>query len=354
MRVYVGTYTHNTASEGIYRCTFDPRTGDLALAGLAARAPDPSYLALHPARHTLYACNELAEFAGQPGGAVSALAIDAASGALTLRSQQPSGGAAPCHVSVDRSGRTLLVANYGGGSVAALPISPAGALAPAGDVHSLSGSGPDPRRQERPHAHSIWPDPTNLWALACDLGTDRVLVYALHPSQARLLPARSPQVRVQAGAGPRHLAWHPNGRWVYLLNELRSAVTLFDWDPVRGLLNEVAHTPALPPNFDGPNGAADIHLTPDGRHLYASNRGQDALAIFAVDAVTGLLTPRGYAPTGGQHPRNFCIHPSGRWLLVANMHSDNIVTLALDPATGALQPTGHLLELPAPTCILFA
>ncbi|NLX37528.1 MAG: lactonase family protein [Chloroflexi bacterium] len=354
MRVYIGTYTHNTASEGIYRCTFDPRTGALALDGLAARAQDPSYLALHPAQHTLYACNELSEFSGQPVGAVSALAIDRRDGALALRAQQPSGGAAPCHVSVDRSGRTLLAANYGGGSFCVLPILPDGALAPDGQLHRLVGSGPDAPRQERPHAHSIWPDPTNLWALGCDLGSDRVYVYALHPSQARLLPARAPFARVQAGAGPRHIAFHPNGRWVYLLNELRSAVTLFDWDPVHGLLNEVAHTPALPPDFEGPNGAADIHLTPDGRYLYASNRGQDALACFAVDPVSGLLTDLGYAPTGGQHPRNFGIAPGGRWLLVANMHSNNIVTLAIDAASGALQPTGHVLSLPGPTCILFA
>lgn len=354
MRVYVGTYTHSTHSEGVYYCAFDPATGALSLMGLAARVADPSYLALAPSGRTLYACNEVAEYKGERSGALSALAIDPSDGTLRLLNQQPTHGAHPCHVSVDHAGRMAMVANYSGGSLAAFPIRGDGSLGPASDVHQLSGRGLDPQRQAGPHAHSIWPDPTNRWALACDLGTDRVFLFGLNTAEGKLRSPRVSYVRVAPGAGPRHIAFHPNGRWAYLVSELRSAVTLFDWFPDRGLLAEVEHVPALPADYVGPNGAADIHLTPDGRYLYASNRGQDALAMFAVDPDTGRLTLLGYTPTGGQHPRNLCLDPTGRWLLVANMNSDKIVTLAIDAASGRLYPTGHDLAVPSPTCILFA
>jgi 6-phosphogluconolactonase len=350
MRAYIGTYTHNTASEGIYLCDLNPHTGELAIVGAAPRVENPSYLALHPNGRTLFACGE--QTAG--AGLATALRIDADSGALSLLNQESTLGPGPCHVSVDHAGRMVMVANYNGGSLAVFPVLSTGALGPASDFYQLTGSGPHPQRQERAHAHSIWPDPSQNWALACDLGSDRVLVYGLDRTNAQLRPARSPHVRVEPGSGPRHLAFHPNQRWVYLLNEIRSAVTLFDWHADRGLLVEVEHVPALPADFEGSNSAADIHLTPNGRFLYASNRGQDALAIFAIDQISGKLTLRGYQPTGGKHPRNFCIDATGRWLLVANMHSDSIVTFRLDAATGGLTPTGAVLNVPSPSCILLA
>jgi len=353
MRIYIGTYTHGSASEGIYRCVFDPETGELVQAGVAARCVDPSFLALHPSGNTLYACNETVGDGDRVAGSVSAFAIEPDS-SLTLLNQQSTGGALPCQLSIDHSGSMVMVANYGGGSVASFAILPDGALSSMATLHQFYGSGLDARRQQAPHAHSIWPDPTNHWALACDLGTDRVRVFSMVPARARLTPARMAFARVEAGSGPRHLTFHPNGRWVYLLNEIRSAVTVFDWHADLGVLAEVQHLRALPADFAGPNGAADIHLTPNGRFLFASNRGQDALAAFAVDASTGRLTPIGYQPTGGQHPRNFCIDPSGRWLLVANMHSDNIVVFHIDGRTGALEPIGAALTVPSPCCILFA
>lgn len=351
MRVYIGTYTRDNDSQGIYRCAFDPATGALTLEAGGPFVANPSYLAIHPNGRSLYACSEMAG-PGQAVGAVSALAIDPASGALTLLNQESTLGPGPCHVSVDATGRLAMAANYAGGSVCALPIRPDGSLAPASAFHQHAGASADPRRQSEPHGHSIWPDPSNRWALVCDLGLDQVLVYAMDPAQGTLTPPRWPYVRIAAGCGPRHLAFHPNGRWAYVLNELRSSVTCFDWDAAQGLLREFAHAPALPADFTAPNGAADIHITPDGRYLYASNRGQNALAIFRIDGESGLLTLLGYAPTGGDHPRNFAISPDGRWLLAANMRTHNIVTLRIEE-TGQLTPTGAVLGLPSPSCIKF-
>ena len=349
--VYVGTNTRGNDSKGIYICDLDMSTGELELLEHGPQVESPSFLAVHPNKQLLYACNSV----GGPGepGALSAFAIDPGSGGLALLNQESSVGQGPCHVSVDHQGKVAMATNYSGGSVCMLPILADGRLGPATSFHQYQGSSVHPRRQTQPHAHSIWPDPSNGYALACDLGTDKVMIYAMDLAQGKLVPARTPYARIQPGAGPRHLDFHPNGRWVYVVNEVASSVTLFDWDADKGVLGEVAHVPAAPEDAPGSNTAADIHVTPDGRFLYASNRDHNSLAMFSIDQETGELTLLGYEPTQGDHPRNFGIDPTGTWLFCANMRTDNIVTYRIDSGTGKLATTGFQLQVPSPCCIKF-
>jgi 6-phosphogluconolactonase len=353
MLAYVGTYTRNNESKGIYICELDMASGDLAVIGHGPWVESPSFLAIHPSKRYLYACNSLNEWGGKPGGAVSAFAIDPGTGALELLNQESTLGAGPCHVSVDASGKAAMATNYSGGSLCLFPLLDDGRLAPASDFHQLHGAGVDPRRQTQAHAHSIWPDPTNRYALACDLGTDRVMIYALDLEGGKLVPNRMPFARIRPGAGPRHLDFHPNGRWVYVVNEMISSVTLFDWYAERGVLSEVAHVPAAPASAPESNTGADIHVTPDGRFCYSTNRDHNSLAMFALDQETGVPSLIGYESTRGDHPRNFAIDPTGHWLLCANQNTDNIVTYRIDPETGHLKITGFELKLPRPVCIKF-
>ncbi len=354
--VYVGTYTrhlpHATGrGEGIYAYRLDPATGALAFVGLTARVDNPSFLALDPTERYLYAVNEVEEYVGQPGGAVSASAVDPESGALTALNRQPTHGAAPCYVSVDRTGKWVLVANYGSGSLTVLPIQEGGRLGPATAVVQHHGSSVNPQRQEGPHAHSVIVDAENRYALAADLGLDKVLVYRFDAGRGTLTPHDVPSVAIEPGAGPRHLAFHPSGRYLYATGELDSTVTALAYDAEQGNLRKLQTVSMLPPGWTGTSYAADIHVAPSGKHLYASNRGHDSIAIFAIDEKAGTLTPLGHVPTQGRTPRNFALDPSGNYLLVANQDTDTIVTFRVDPATGWLTPTGHVAAVPSPVCV---
>jgi 6-phosphogluconolactonase len=331
----------------------DPVSGALTLVHTVADVPNPSFLALHPSRRYLYAVNAVPEIDGHPGGAVSAFAIDPATGALTFLNRQSSHGAGPCHVSVEHTGRFVLAANYGGGSVVMFPVQSDGSLAAASDFVQHTGSSVNPRRQEGPHAHSITPDPANRFALACDLGLDNVLVYRLDLEAGRLIPNDPPFVRTHPGAGPRHLDFHPNGRYVYVINELDSTLTVFTYDAERGVLEEIQTISTLPEDFAGQNTCADVHVHPAGRFVYGSNRGHDSIAIFRVDEGTGRLDAVGHVPTQGQTPRNFAIDPSGTFLYAANQQSDTIVAFRIDQGMGQLAPTGHVLSIPTPVCVKF-
>jgi 6-phosphogluconolactonase len=353
LAVYVGTYT-GSGSRGIHRFELDPASGAWTDPVLAGESENPSFLALHPNGKVLYAVNELATFGGAATGAVSAFAIDPATGMLTLLGQQGSGGADPCHLAVDRGGRNVLVANYGGGSVAVLPIGAEGRLRPASAVRRHEGTGPNRERQEKPHAHAIHLDGAERFALAADLGADRVFVYRYGAATGSLEPNQPGAAGFEPGSGPRHLAWHPSGAKLYAINELRSTVTAFRYDARRGALEPFQAVSTLPPGFSGQNTAAEIAVSPDGRHLYASNRGDDSLAVFAIDAASGALAPAGRVPTGGRTPRQFAIDPSGRWLLAANQDSDGIAIFRLDPASGHPEPVGRQLPIPKPACVLFA
>lgn len=349
-RVYFGTYT-DKSSKGIYVGTFDPAEGRLSAIELAAEAARPSFLAIHPRRPLLYGVGELADFQGRKTGVVRAFAIEA-SGKLRLLNEQPSGGAGPCHVAVEPGGRCVLVANYGGGSVASLPIEEDGRLKSPASVIQHQGRGPNPRRQEGPHAHSINVDPTGRFALAPDLGCDKVFVYRLEAAAGRLVPHDPPAVALAPGAGPRHLAFHPNGQFAYVINELNSTVAALAYDGAAGRLQVLSSVSTLPSDFSGSNTTADIHVHPSGKFLYGSNRGHDSIAIFAI-AGDGTLRPLGHQSTRGKTPRNFALDPSGQYLLAANQDSDTVAVFRIDTPTGLLSPLGEPVAVPRPVCIRF-
>ncbi len=357
--VYVGTYTRALShtpglAEGIYVCRFDPATGALAVEGTIPGAANPSFLALDPQRRFLYAVEEIEDYEGQSSGAVSAFAVDAATGGLTWLNRQPSHGTAPCHVSIEPSGRFALLANYGSGSIAAYPIAADGQLGAASAIVQHEGGSVNPQRQQGPHAHMIMPDPANKHILVNDLGLDKVLVYRLDPDLGTLTPNDPPWGTVDPGLGPRHLAFHPGRDIVYLLNEIGSSLTTFAYNPASGALTALQTLSTLPDDFTGNNSCADIHVAPSGRFVYSSNRGHDSIAIFAVDEASGALSPVGHVPTGGSTPRNFALDPSGSFLLAANQRGNNIVSFRIDQATGWLTPTGHVAEVPTPVCVIFA
>jgi 6-phosphogluconolactonase len=355
LRVYIGTYTRGE-SRGIYAFDLNLGSGALEPRGLAAELRNPSFLAIHPNRTFLYAVSEVSDDGGRPTGAVSAFAIEAGSGQLELLNSQPSGGAGPCHLVVDPSGRCVLVANYGGGSVAAIPIGGTAGLEEPASVIQHEGKSVNPRRQEAPHAHSINVDKTNRFAVAADLGLDKLLVYKFDAGSGRLTPHDPPHASVEPGAGPRHFAFHPNGRFAYVINEIALTVTAFSWNADRGTLETIHSVTTLPRDFTGSRdglSTAEVQVHPSGKFLYGSNRGHDTIAIFAIDGETGRLTPIGHQPTGGQTPRNFGIDPTGAYLLAANQNSDTVVVFRINARTGKLEPTGHKVEVPSPVCVKF-
>src|SRR5881296_350553 len=341
--LYIGTYT-----ESIHLVRMDRRSGELVRVGSVNAGANPSFLSIHPNSRVLYAVNEI-----EQSGLVSAFAIESATGALTRLNQQPSGGGAPCFVSVDRSGRAALVANYAGGSVALLPIEANGALAPA-QVVQHTGTGPNAERQEAPHAHCILPDLSNRFALAADLGADRVFVYRLDLEGKSLRHIEEGDAVMRPGAGPRHLAFHPTLPLVFVANELDSTVATLHFDSARGALSLLDARSTLPPGWTGTNYPADIHVAVNGRTVYVSNRGHNSIAVFSVAETTGALALEQLISTEGDWPRNFSLDPTERWLLVANQRSDSVIVFAREQKNGRLTPTRQRLTLPSPVCLRFA
>ncbi len=337
--LYVGTYTDN-----IHLVRMDRRSGELTRVGSANAGANPSFLTIHPNRRVLYAVNER-----EQAGGVSAFAIDKTTGALTKLNEQPSQGGAPCYVSVDRTGRVALIANYLGGNVGLLPIEPNGALAPAHMVQH-TGKGPNADRQEGPHAHCIIPDPTNRFALAADLGADRVFVYRLDLDGNALQHVGEAVMR--PGAGPRHLAFHPTLPLVFVANELDSTVATLRFDSGSGVLSPQATISTLPTGWTGTNYPADIHLAANGRTLYVSNRGHNSIAVFSVTPSTGALALEQVISSEGDWPRNFAL--ADGWLLAAHQRSNSVIVFGRDPNTGRLTLTRQRLELPSPVCLRFA
>lgn len=350
--VYVGTYTGGK-SQGIYAFRFDAATGAVAPLGLAAETKNPSFLDTDASGRFLYAVGELGEFRGAKTGVVSAFAIDRETGKLRLLNQASSGGEGPCHVVVDRTGRWVFVANYGGGSVAMLPVRADGHLGEPAAFFQHQGSSVNPQRQKEPHAHGVTLSPDQRFLFVPDLGLDRVMVYRFDAVVGTLAPAELPYAVVSSGAGPRHFAFHPNGQFAYAINELDSTVTGFAYNAERGSLSQIGSVSTLPRGFTGQSSTAEIQVHPSGKFLYGSNRGHDSIAVFSVTPRDGAIKAVECVPTGGKTPRNFAIDPSGRWLWAANQGSDNIVLFSIDSATGRLRPTGTMSEVGAPVCVRF-
>ena len=347
--MYVGTFT-NKQSKGIYAWRFDPKTGKATSLGLVAETASPSFLAVHPNRRFLYAVNEIADYQGKKSGSITAFAIDRASGKLTALNTVSSRGPGPCHLTLDKTGRCLIVANYSGGSVASFPVAKDGRLGEAASFFQHSGKVALAERQGGPHAHCVQVSPDNRHALVADLGLDEVLVYRLDPGKATL---EAPTfVKLAAGAGPRHLAFHPNGRVVYSINEINSTITALSYDAAAATLREIQTVSTLPQDFHATNNTAEIAVNPSGKFVYGSNRGHDSIAVFRSDS-RGELSLVEHVSTGGKAPRNFAIDPTGAYLFAANQNSDKIVQFRIDRATGRLTTTGQVLEAPTPVCVTF-
>ena len=350
--VYVGTFT-GAKSRGIYLLRMNPASGALTPAVLAAETANPGFLEVDVSNRRLFAVNQIDDFEGRSAGAVSVYSIDPVTGKLTLLNQQSSLGRGPCHLLLDREGRNVLVANYRSGSVAVLPVERDGRLGPASTVIQHNGSSIDPDRQQGPHAHCVTLDPANHFAYVCDLGLDKVMVYGFDPRRGSLSPAEPPFAASRAGAGPRHMVFHPDGRHAYVINELNSTITAYAYAAQTGGLIEVQTLSTLPDGFVGKNSTAEIQVHPSGKFLYGSNRGHDSIVVFAVDPAQGTLTRVQHQPTLGKTPRCFGIDPAGRFLLAANQDSDTIVVFSIDPKTGHLKPTGQVQEAPSPVCVKF-
>jgi 6-phosphogluconolactonase len=349
--VYVGTYTRQD-SKGIYAYRFQPASGKLSSIGLVGETANPSFLALHPNHRFLYAVNEIANYEGQPAGSVSSFSIDARTGMLTSLNTVSTRGTIPAHLVVDQTGKSLVVANYGSGSVAVFPVKTDGSLGAASAFLQHTGSGPGPR-QKGPHAHAVVLSADNRLVFVPDLGLDEVLSYRLNPVEGTLAPNEPPYAKVTQGSGPRHFAFHPNGQFAYAISEMGSLLTVFSYDRDGGTLATLQTISTLPKDFSGRNNSAEVVVHPDGRFLYASNRGHDSIAVFAIDARTKMLTLVEHVSTQGKTPRNFAIDPTGAYLLAANQDTNNIVVFRIDRNTGRLTPTGDDLKTPSPVCLLF-
>jgi 6-phosphogluconolactonase len=349
--LYVGSYTAKTQSKGIYLFEFSPGTGKFTAKGLAAATPDPSWVLVHPGGKFLYAVNESGK-----ASTITAFSIDAKSGKLTQLNQLPALGEDPCYLSFDKTGKFLFVANYSSGNIAVFPILPDGKLGNHTALQTDQGTlGPDKQRQEAPHAHWIEPSAHNHYVYVSDLGLDRVLIYKFDETHGTLSPGQPADpfsATLASGAGPRHVAFGSDGKFMYVLSELNSTVTVFSNDG-QETFHSIQEIPALPKGSSGRNEAAEIAILPNGRFLYTSNRGHDSIAVFSIDPAKGTLTEVADVPTGGKEPRHFAIDPSGQFLLAENQNSDLIVEFRIDPATGKLTPTGEIVHTPSPVSIAF-
>jgi len=351
---YIGTYTEKS-SKGIYAFRFDAATGKLTPLGLAAETVSPSYLAIHPNHQFLYAVNEVANFEGQKAGAVSAFSIDRDTSKLTFLNQVSSRGPGPCHLSLDKTGKNLLVAKYEGGSVAVFPVESDGRLRDASAFIQHTGSSVNKERQEGPHAHCIFTSPDNRFALAADLGLDKVLVYRFDAAHGTLTPNNPAFGKTPPGAGPRHIAFHPDGKYVYVINEIQCTLSTFAYDPAHGALRlkDTVSTLAKGYNVTANDSTAEIEVHPSGKFVYGSNRGHDSIAVFAVDPAEGTVNRVEIVSTMGKTPRGFGIDPTGSFLIAANQDSDSLVVFRINQETGRLTPTGQKLEAYTPVSVEF-
>ena len=344
--VYVGTYT-GPQSKGIYAFQFDADSGKFEPASLVGELEQPSFLTIHPNRKYLYAVSEL------ENSKVTAYEIDRKTGKLTFLNTVPTKGSSACDLVVDQTGKSLVVANYGNGSTVVFRVGADGRLSESTAQIQHSGSGPNPARQSGPHAHAVVLSQDNRFVFVPDLGLDKILAYRLDPAQATLTANDPPFVTVAPGSGPRHFAFHPNGKFAYSVNEMKSSVTAFAYDRSKGALTSLETVSNLPPDFSGVDNSAEIDVDAAGKFLYASNRGHDSITIYKIDSKKGTLTTVDRVLTQGKSPRNFKIDPTGRYLFAANQQSGTIVVFRRDAATGRLSPAGQTVNVGSPVCIQF-
>jgi len=356
--IFIGTYTpKDGASKGIYAVRLDSATGALSEPAVAAETPNPTFLAWRPDHRVLYALGEGPGPDGQTGGGVAAFAFDATSGRLALlNSRGTGGGGNTTMLATDATGRMLVTVSYGAGYVASFPLAADGRIGERATLISHAGPlGPNKVRQEKPHPHSVTFSPDDRFAFVADLGLDRVFAYKLDVPAATLTPNDPAFITTPPGTGPRHTKFSRDGRFFYILNEVDGSISVCAYDAARGAGTPLQHISTLPAGFQvtDPDRAAEIRIHPNGRFVYASNRGHDSIAVFSVNA-DGTLKLVEITPCGGQHPRNFELSPDGRWLVCANMNSNNLVSFKVDPATGRLAPTGSVVTVPQGVCVLFA
>jgi 6-phosphogluconolactonase len=361
--VFIGTYTEpirfgtgqvlEGKGEGIYAYRLDPSSGAMELSAVNTGITNPSYLAFDPSRRFLYAVNELKTYEGRPTGTISAFAVDSTTGKLAFINKQLTHGTDPCHVVLDGKGKHAFVANFMSGSICVLPVRGDGGLEPASDFVQHVGSGIDPNRQKGPHAHSVTLDAANRYAFVPDLGFDKLMVYRFDGKRGLIEPNRAAWIKMKPGAGPRHVAMHPAGRFAYLVNELDSTIAALAYDGRTGAFGYIDCVPTLPNDFSGASTCADIQVSPSGRFVYASNRGHDSIVVYRVEGRTGRLSYVEHQSTGGKTPRSFGIDASGAFLLAANQDSDTVASYRIDARSGRLQPTGHVMHVPTPVCVKF-
>jgi 6-phosphogluconolactonase len=338
---------------GIYFCRLDTKSGEIILRVETRGIDNPAFLAIDNSNRFLFAVNEVSEINGNPGGSVSSFSIDPGNGRLSFINLQPTLGESPCHISIDRTGKFLLITNYSGGNIIVFPIMEEGTIGKNVDFIQHKGHSINPDRQESPHPHSILLSPDNRFVFVPDLGMDKILIYKLDQETGKLCPNNFPYISLKPGAGPRHFTFHPDGKFAYVINELDSTITAFRYKSDKGKLKEIQTITTLPDNFTGVSYCADIHVHPNGKYLYGSNRGHNSIACFIIDPSKGKLEQKGFTSTQGDFPRNFAIDPSGQYLLAANQRSNNIVSLRINNETGELSPTGYSIEISQPVCIKF-
>lgn len=344
--VFFGTHVSGPG-KGFSIAHFNTDSGELTTPKFDVDAVAPAFFIIHPDGRRIYTCNS-----GRPGG-VSAYSIEPKTGHLTLLNSQPAGGADTSYISLDKTGRYALAANYEGGNIAVFAIKPDGSLGDRTAFVQHTGSSVNPQRQSHAFAHSIITDPSNRYALVADLGLDKLFVYRFNEKDGSLAPNDPPFVTVKPGSGPRHVKFHPDGRHVYLINEIGSIIIGFNWDAAKGTLAEFQTISTLPEDFKGTSACAELEIHPNGKFLYGSNRGHDSIAMFAIEPGSGILKPIGHASTQGKTPRNFAFDPTGKWVIVTNHGSNNAVVFRVDANTGLLTQTGKPVDVPYPFCERF-
>jgi 6-phosphogluconolactonase len=350
--VFIGTYTYGK-SEGIYAIDFDAETGSISNARLAAKLDNPAYLAISTNNKYLYAAMESDTFDGAPGGGVGAFSIREESGKLGLLNLKSAAGNTPCHITADRLNKYLFTANYNEGTFTSFSINSDGSI---GDIIfeiMHKGFGPNRERQEKPHIHCAVLNPEEDHLCVADLGIDKIMVYSFNVKSGALNHKQNLDVAINPGSGPRQLEFHPNNKFAYLVNELKSDIVVLEYLSVDCSFNQIQHISALPDGFDKVSWCAAIHISPDGNYLYASNRGHDSIAVFHIDKDTGKLTHVSYTHTAGAYPRDFAIHPNGKFLIAANQNSGSLVPFSIDKNTGKLAQCGEPCAVPDPTCVKF-